>query len=107
MKDFYHLLKITGNSSTAYHPQTDRQTERTNQEVEQYLHIYTNYEQSDWAEWLAITEFALNNHKHAATKMSPFFINYEFNPSLDVTCTRESVNQQAREFRDALVKVYE
>ena len=50
MKDLYHLLKITGNPSIAYHPQTDRQIERTNQEVEQYLHIYTNYKQSDWAE---------------------------------------------------------
>ena len=34
IKDLYHLLKITGNPSTAYHLQTDRQTERTNQEVE-------------------------------------------------------------------------
>ena len=64
MKDLYYLLKITGNSSTVYHLHTDGQTERTNQEVEQYLHIYTNYKQSDWAEWLAITEFALNNHEH-------------------------------------------
>ena len=39
--------------------------------------------------------------------MSLFLINYEFNPSLDVTCTREPVNQQAGEFRDALVKVHE
>ena len=92
MKDLYHLLKITGNPSTAYHPQTDRQTERTNQEVEQYLHIYTNYEQSDWAEWLVIAEFALNNHEYVATKMSPFFVNYRFNPPLDVTCTREPIN---------------
>ena len=41
------------------------------------------------------------------TKMSPFFINYGFNPSLDVMCTREPVNQQAGEFRDVLVKVHE
>ena len=37
MKDLNKLVGITGNLSTAYHPQTDRQTERMNQEIEQYL----------------------------------------------------------------------
>ena len=101
------MLKITENPSTAYHPLSDGQTERTNQEVEQYLHIYTNYKQSNWAEWLAIAEFVLNNHEHAATKMFSFFVNYGFNPSLDVIYTREPINQQAGEFRDVLVKVHE
>ncbi|KAJ1589802.1 hypothetical protein NDA12_001083 [Ustilago hordei] len=36
--------------STAYHPQTDGQTERVNQVVEQYLRMYCNYEQDDWAD---------------------------------------------------------
>ena len=100
------MLKITENPSTAYHPLSDGQTERTNQEVEQYLHIYTNYKQSDCTEWLVIAEFALNNCEHAATKMSPFFVDYGFNPHLDVMHTREPVNQQAGEFREALVKVH-
>jgi hypothetical protein len=36
--------------STVFHPQTDRQTERINQNVEQYLRCYVNYEQNNWVE---------------------------------------------------------
>ena len=50
MKDLYQLLGIEGNSSTAYHPQTDRQTECINQEIEQYLRVYVNFRQNDWSE---------------------------------------------------------
>ncbi|OCB89288.1 hypothetical protein A7U60_g3544 [Sanghuangporus baumii] len=59
MKELYKLLHIEGNPSTAYHPQTDGQTERVNQELEQYLRLYVNYRQSDWADWLALAEFVL------------------------------------------------
>jgi hypothetical protein len=48
-KALYKLLGITGNPSTAYHPQTDRQTERVNQEIEQYLRIFVNHHQNDWS----------------------------------------------------------
>ncbi len=37
MKELYRLLDITPNASTAFHPQTDGQTERVNQEIEKYL----------------------------------------------------------------------
>ena len=42
-------------------PQTDRQTERYNQTLEQYLHAYIVYQQDDWKKWLLITEFAYNS----------------------------------------------
>ena len=61
MKELYKLLRIEGNPSTAYHPQTDGQTERVNQELELYLRMYVDYRQSDWSEWLALAEFAYNN----------------------------------------------
>jgi hypothetical protein len=47
-----------------------------NQELEQYLRIYINYQQDDWSEWLSLAEFAYNNQEHSATKCSPFFVNY-------------------------------
>ena len=75
MKELYKLLHIEGNPSTAYHPQTDGQTEHVNQELEQYLRLYVNHRQSDWADWLALAEFAHNNRVHSATKMSPFYAN--------------------------------
>jgi len=66
--------------STAYHPQTDGQTERINQVIESYLRSYCNYEQNDWASMLAMAEYAYNNSKHSSTKISPFYANYGFEP---------------------------
>ena len=80
MRELYKVLYIEGNPSTAYHPQTDGQTECINQEIEQYLCLYVNYRQSDWAEWLAMAEFVYNNRKHSATKFSLFYVNYERHP---------------------------
>ena len=61
MKDLYQLLGIKNNPSTAYHPQTDGQTECINQEIEQYLRVYINFKQNNWSEWLSIIEFLYND----------------------------------------------
>ena len=50
MKDLYKLLNIKGNLSMACHPQTNGKIERINQAIEQYLRIYVNHRQNDWAE---------------------------------------------------------
>ena len=67
---------------TAYHPQTDGQTERVNQELEQYLQFYCNYRQNDWAEWLSIAEFSYNNQIHSSTGQLPFMINLGCHPNI-------------------------
>jgi transposase InsO family protein len=72
MRELYKLLGIEGNPSTAYHPQTDGQTERVNREVEKYLRMFTNHQQDDWVDWLPIAEFAFNNTVHEATGQTPF-----------------------------------
>ncbi len=79
MKDLYNLLQIKGNASTAYHPQTDGQTERVNQEVEKYLQMFVNHLQTDWAEWLSLAAFTHNNRIHSSTGKSPFEVNYSYN----------------------------
>ena len=71
-KELNKMLGIETKLSMAYHLETDRQMERTNQELEQYLRIYVNYRQNNWAEWLATAEFAFNNKVHTATRSSPF-----------------------------------
>ena len=76
MRELYKALYIEGNPSTTYHSQTNSQTECINQEIEQYLCLYVDYRQSDWAEWLAMTEFVYNNREHSVTKFSPFYVNY-------------------------------
>ena len=78
------LLGIRANRSTAFHPQTDGQTERMNSVLEQYLRIYTDYQQSDWANLLPMAEFSYNNSKHSATTLSPFFANYGYHPRMSL-----------------------
>jgi hypothetical protein len=67
--------------STAYHPQTDGQTERTNQSLEQYLRIYINEQQTDWVRWLPMAQYAHNSARNETTGMSPFYANYGYEPS--------------------------
>jgi hypothetical protein len=66
--------------STAFHPQTEGQTEHINQEIEPYLQSYCNSEQNEWAEMIATAEFSHNNLMHSATKITPFYANYGHEP---------------------------
>jgi len=58
MKELNKILGIDTKLSTAYHLQTDGQTERMNQELEQYLRMFVDYRQTNCPEWLAIAEFS-------------------------------------------------
>ena len=49
---------------TAYHPQTNRQTERINQEIGTFLRHYINYQQDNWTEWITAAKFQYNDKKH-------------------------------------------
>eukprot|EP00253_Pinus_taeda_P001534 PITA_01534 len=64
------------NFSTAYHPQTDGQTERVNQVVEDMLRAYVMKQPTLWEEYLHLVEFAYNNGYHTSTQMSPFEVMY-------------------------------
>ncbi|MBW0571577.1 hypothetical protein O181_111292 [Austropuccinia psidii MF-1] len=75
--------KISRDLSTAFHPETDGQTERVNQILEHYLWIYVSYHQYYWRTWLPLAEFAYNNAEHSSTKQSPFFTIHGINPSFD------------------------
>jgi hypothetical protein len=77
---FTNGLGIKMNFSTAFHPQTDGQTERVNQVLEQYLRMYVDYNQSNWAGMLDLAEFTYNNSQHSSTGHSPFFANYGYHP---------------------------
>jgi len=73
-------LGISRSLSTAFHPQTDGQTERVNATLEQYLRAYCNYQQDDWGGLLPIAEFCYNNTQAESTKVTPFFANYGYHP---------------------------
>ena len=74
------LLDVDIRMSTAFHPQTDGQTERVNQILEQYLRSYCSYQQDDWAELLPLEEHAYNSAVLESTKVFPFEANYGFSP---------------------------
>ena len=75
------LLKVTINLSTAFHPQSDGQTERVNQVLEQYIRLYCHQLQNDWSDLLTLAEYSYNNNQHSTTKFSPFFMNYGQHPT--------------------------
>ena len=76
MEDLTKVLGTKRKLSTAYHPQTDGQTERINQEIGTFLQHYMNYKQDNWTEWLAMVEFTYNDKKHAVTGRTPFELNF-------------------------------
>jgi hypothetical protein len=79
-KQLMKLLGTRTGMSSAYHPQTDGQTERVNQVLEQLLRTACRDDTRDWDTHLPLLEFAYNNADHAASGSSPFFLNYGFHP---------------------------
>lgn len=73
---FWSQLGTTLTMSTAYHPQTDGQTERTNRTLEEMLRSRVNFAQDDWDEHLAAAELAINNAVHASTGFTPFRLTF-------------------------------
>src|SRR6266481_3353273 len=61
--------------TSGYHPKGDGQTERNNQTLEQYLRVYCNYQQDNWAKLLPLAEFTYNHMPSATTGITPFFAN--------------------------------
>jgi hypothetical protein len=96
MSALLELCDIKGNKSTAFHPQTDGQTERVNQVLEQYLRIFCDYQQDNWSQLLPLGEFAYNNAKHSTTQVSPFFANHGYHPrcTIKVRVPAEEPNSQ-------------
>ena len=76
MEELIKTLRAKRQLSMAYYPQINSQTERINQEIGTFLQYYLNYQQDDWMNWLAATEFQYNNKKHMATKKTPFELNF-------------------------------
>ena len=98
MKELYSQLQIEGNPSTAYHPETDGQTERVNAWVEQYLRLYVNHRQTDWSEWLSIAKFAHNQTTSSAMNFSLFILNYGQQPRSGYAQKPKHRNPAASEF---------
>ena len=102
------------NISTTYHPQTDGQSECTNQCLEQYLRIFIDYHQNDWDRWLLLAQYTPNTTPHAITRKAPFKLIMGYIPRVHQTkrITKspplndrlETINNTRKEAIDALRK---
>ena len=101
------MLGIETRLSTAFHPQTDGQTERINQELEQYLRFFVEHRQKDWPEWLVSAEFVVNNKVHIATKVSPFMENYGREMRMGGDIRKSGKVEKATEFVERIKRVHE
>jgi hypothetical protein len=110
-KELFHAMKISLQFSTAYHPETDGQTERVNQCLEQYLCCMAFAEPKKWASWLSTAEWWYNCSYHTAIKMSPFEALYEYPPpslaGLPVDPTLSMEAQETLTERDHMITVLE
>jgi len=91
---------------TAFHPQTDGQTEQINQELEQYLWFFVNHRQKNWPEWLVSAEFAVNNKVHLVMKMSSFMANYGRELRMEGDIRKRGKVEKVTEFVEKMKKVH-
>jgi len=105
MKELNYLLGIQTKLSTAYHPQTNGQMERINQELEQYLRVFIDHRQEQWPDWLGIVEFAYNNKIHAATKILLFKANYSQDPRMGFEGRRKGKYEAAGKFVERMKRI--
>jgi len=98
MWELNRILGIESKLSMAFHPQTDEQTERVNQELEQYLRMFIDHRQEQWPDWLGTAEFAYNNKVHSSTQMLPFKANYRQDPRMGFEIRRKGKYKGAEKF---------
>ena len=91
-------LGTTLSMSTAYHPQTDGQTERINSVLEDTLRHFVGPYQHDWDELLAPAEFALNNSWHHSIRNTPFMLNYGQHPDDPTVAKLRSLSPAISQF---------
>ena len=105
-RELYKALGITPALTTAWHPQSDGQTERVNQELDQYLRVFVNERQNNWFDLLPLAEFQHNNHVHVSTQHSPFFLDTGRHPRMGfeprANSKLETVNEFVTRMKDTL-----
>lgn len=81
-KELFKLLRVDLKFSTAYHPQTDGQTEVLNRSIETYLRCMTCEKPREWSKWLSLAEYWYNTNYHTAAKTTPYQLVYGQPPPL-------------------------
>ncbi|CAI7829215.1 unnamed protein product [Closterium sp. NIES-54] len=106
-KELMPLMGTRLAMSSAYHPQTDGQTERLNQIVKQLLRAACKDDINRWDLHLPVLEFAYNNAKHAATGETPFFLCYGRHPLTPQQPTVPATIQPAHDFVTTMQQLWD
>ena len=83
-QELFSLLKVALHMSSAYHPQSDGQTEVVNRCWEGYLRCMNEEKPSEWSLWLPLTEWWYNSNWHSAIRVTPYEVVYGQPPSLHI-----------------------
>jgi hypothetical protein len=107
--EVYTYSLIKRRISTAFHLQTDGQTEILNRILENYLRAYTSLEQMNWAKLLPSTEFLYNDSRNSSTKITPFKALYRYNPELriDINVEDNIKSGEAPAARERILRLYQ
>ncbi len=103
---FTKMVNITRSLSTAYRPQTDGQTERTNRTLGAYLRAFCFKHPQQWCHFLPLAEFSYNNSIHTSTGQSPFFTVYGQHPLLQISSPIPATNVTAQEWTAKLDHIH-
>ncbi|KAL0149332.1 hypothetical protein M9458_055370 [Cirrhinus mrigala] len=79
---FFKCLNVSISLTSGYHPESNGQTERLNQEITRFLRSYCHHNQSDWSKFLFWAEYAQNSLHKPSTGLTPFQCVLEFQPLL-------------------------
>jgi len=107
MRELNEMLGIKSKLLMAFHPQTDGQTERVNQELEQYLRMFIDHRQEQWPEWLGTVEFAYNDKVHSSTRTLPFKANYGQDPRIGFEGRKKGKYAGAEKFIEKMKEIQE
>jgi len=105
MKELNEMLGIKTKLLIVFHLQTNRQTKRMNQELEQYLCMLIDQCQEQWPEWLGMAEFAYNNKAHTGIKVSPFEANSGQSPRMGFEFRKKGRFEGAERFAKRIEEV--
>ena len=108
-KELFKLQGTALKQSTAYHPQSDGQTEVVNRCLETYLRCFVSSKPSQWMKWLPWAEYWYNTSFHSAAGMTPFKAVYQRDPPplirFEYNSTKVAEVEQNLKDRDAVLEL--
>ena len=91
-------LVIKIHFTSGFHPEGDSQTDHLNQTLEQYLHIFCNYQQDNWSEILPLAKFTYNDSPSMTTGVTLFFTNKGYHPTITIYPKCELASAKAHKY---------